>query len=127
MENWEWIGENVSIRCTYLPGAVLILRFSGELDLFDTDSVRIDLEQHVDPGLREVVLDLGGLSFIDSAGISLLVRIWRRYHRQARVSLVVSDGPCRMALDVAGVSALFPTYTRLEDSLNGVTVCDARV
>ncbi len=54
---------------------VLTLRFQGELDHHVSQEAAAALAERIDAFLpRECVLDLGGLSFMDSSGIALLLR-----------------------------------------------------
>jgi anti-sigma B factor antagonist len=55
-----------------------VLVLSGELDLLSAPG----LQQHLDEVLSEpherVMLDLNGLEFVDSAGVSVLIRAERK-------------------------------------------------
>jgi anti-sigma B factor antagonist len=81
------------------------LRLSGELDL----ATAPDLEQHLraleeGEGIR-IVLELSGLTFMDSAGLTVIVEAERRAGERGR-SLVMR-GPSRQVtrlLELAGVT-----------------------
>jgi anti-anti-sigma factor len=46
----------------------------GELDTATVGAVEQELRRLHDSGFRTIVLDLGGLSFIDSSGLHLVIR-----------------------------------------------------
>jgi stage II sporulation protein AA (anti-sigma F factor antagonist) len=69
---------------------VLTLRFQGELDHHVSQEVMAALSERIDAFLpRKCVLDLRGLSFMDSSGIALLLRAEKKM-RQLEGSLLVT-------------------------------------
>ncbi len=94
---------------TDLDGQITVY-VAGELDLSNAAQLRGPLNEVLGaatPPSRRVVIELGGLTFIDSTGLGVLAGAARRY-RQADVTLVVrSAGPViRKVLDLSGVAAL---------------------
>lgn len=55
-------------------GDPVVLTVTGELDLTTTDALHDSVAAHLTAG-RSVVLDLSGLSFVDSTGLSTLVKL----------------------------------------------------
>jgi anti-anti-sigma factor len=54
----------------------VVIRPSGELDIATAPTLDGRLRQVADAGAREIVIDLGSLTFIDSTGLRLLLT-WR--------------------------------------------------
>jgi anti-anti-sigma factor len=84
----------------------------------------VSLEGYLDTGTAEVLsdaldgldaakplrIDLAGLTFIDSAGVGVLVRHWRRWHEATvGIELVHATDPVRRVLDVTGLAFMFDT------------------
>jgi anti-sigma B factor antagonist len=46
----------------------------GELDMATVGAVERELRRLYESGFRKIVLDLGGLSFMDSSGLHLVIR-----------------------------------------------------
>jgi anti-sigma B factor antagonist len=82
---------------------------AGELDLATAPRLREHLEALAQTGPAAIVLDLGGLTFMDSTGVSLLLATWRGAERRGvRLSLTrVPDDVLRL-LELCGVAALLP-------------------
>ena len=59
-------------------GHTYIVRLLGELDLDGCESVEVALMQAENSRARKILLDLDRLSFIDSSGLRLLVRVASR-------------------------------------------------
>lgn len=82
-----------------------LVRPVGELDLATVAQVEAALASLEEP--RRVVIDLRGLTFIDSSGIHLLVR-WQAHATAANFALEMIDGPACVTrtLDLTGVRQL---------------------
>lgn len=63
--------------------AVVVLE--GELDALSAPGVRGELEGVIGEGAGDVVLDLGGVPFMDSSGAGALVFLHKRLVAQSRV------------------------------------------
>jgi anti-anti-sigma factor len=78
----------------------------GELDLATVDELESHLEALTADGWAAIVLDLRGLSFIDSIGLSLIIRQTSR--RDARVEIIDGSEPVARLFDVAGLREYLP-------------------
>ncbi|MBS1677144.1 MAG: STAS domain-containing protein [Actinobacteria bacterium] len=61
-----------------LEGGIRLLAVHGELDLSTAARLEGPLEEAISSPQAEVLLDLTDCAFIDSTGIALVVRAWRR-------------------------------------------------
>jgi anti-sigma B factor antagonist len=88
---------------THADGCATV-RPAGELDMATVELVEAPLRDVTSLGFREVVLDLRGLTFLDSTGISLLVR-WQRLARGDgfRFGIVMGDERILRPLEITGV------------------------
>ena len=83
----------------------------GELDLNTVVRLGGAIASHT--GRRQdLVLDLGELTFIDSTGLRLLIRLRERAERDATALLVVTNEPVRRILTLSGMAALFDCVDR---------------
>ncbi|OKI26510.1 hypothetical protein A6A28_16060 [Streptomyces sp. CB03578] len=70
----------------------LRVSLAGELDLYTAEQVGTRLRELARFGHRDIVLDLCGLSFCDSAGIDLFIRLHRRCRAEG-TRLLLCDVP----------------------------------
>jgi anti-anti-sigma factor len=79
---------------------------AGALDLASAPELRSATYEASD-GVRDVVLDLRGLTFIDSSGLGTLLNLRGELRREG-VGMVVDteDGPIRRALESTGLGEL---------------------
>jgi anti-sigma B factor antagonist len=60
------------------------VRLSGRLDARNASSVRTTLQEAVDDGLGELIIEMGGLEIWDGTGLGVLVGAGRRAQRAGR-------------------------------------------
>lgn len=95
---------------THDDGRCLTLRLVGELDHAAAQTVMPGIEDAVEEYLpRRCVLDLTGVSFMDSSGIAVILKT-DRLLRQTSGALALSGvpGQVRRVLDVAGLTKIVP-------------------
>ena len=91
------------------------MKAEGELDLGTEDVLADELNRAVASDAKHILLDLSGVTFIDSTGIQLLVRTNRQV-AAGRLRLVPVDGQVRRVLELTGVAGclefVMEPYTR---------------
>ena len=84
----------------------------GELDLATVETLRSVLDEAIAGTLntaRRLVLDLRGLSFIDSTGLHLLVALDQRAQRDAfELTLLAPAAPIDRAIQLSGLDRILP-------------------
>lgn len=95
-----------------LAGDVLILRLSGELDVYTAAILREKADAAVHRGgAHTVVLVCRHLSFLDSTGLGVILGRFRwLQERGGRMALAGATGRVRTVLEVSGVSRLIPLF-----------------
>lgn len=91
-------------------GRALTAQVTGEIDHHAARMLMTELGRRVDAAMpRELTLDLGGVSFMDSSGIAVVLRSWKRM-RQLGGSMALQNVPPQAAkvLKAAGVDKLLP-------------------
>ncbi len=86
----------------------LVLVVTGEIDIATAPELRCELEALSRGAHSPVVVDLAGVTFLDSSGISALVAA-RQALAGSDVTLVLLEpsSPVRLVLEMSGVDALF--------------------
>ena len=90
---------------SFYSSGVLTVRFAGELDHAAAAGAMRAVAAAVEEFLpRRCVLDLAGLSFMDSSGVAVILRA-QRMLSSSGAELVVSDAPeqARRVLELAGM------------------------
>src|SRR5215204_2535900 len=86
---------------------VAVVQPRGELDLASVETLRAALDGIESPG--RLVLDLRGLSFIDSTGLHLLVALHQRAERdEFQLTLLAPAAPTDRAIQLCGLYEVLP-------------------
>lgn len=84
-----------------VPDATVV-SVRGELDVLTASKLAPELDEIVRRHDGDTVIDLTEAEFIDSFGLTLLLRTQRRLLRQARAFAVIcGEGPVRRAIEMA--------------------------
>jgi anti-sigma B factor antagonist len=89
--------------------AVLTVGLQGEIDLSAVEEFEPTLEEYMLDPPAYVVLDMAGVTFIDSTGLRLLLRLKHRVEERAVGSLLLGEiSPAvRRLLDLTGLTDVF--------------------
>jgi anti-sigma B factor antagonist len=102
----------------WLDGAA-VLTLPVEIDIANADHVREDLLSVLNRGPAVLVVDMGGTTFCDSAGVNAIVRAHRRATaNNAEMRLVVREPGVLRILAITGVDHLIAVYPSVAASLD---------
>ena len=101
-------------------GQVAVVTLPAEIDVTNADMVREDLLSVLNQGAALLIADMSKTNFCDSAGVSALVRTFRRASTSASaMRLVVSTPAVQRVLSITGVDRLVDTFPSVAASLAG--------
>src|SRR3954451_159916 len=105
MGNSDGIGEDVGLTVRVeQDGEALIVSAYGELDLSNVRTLNAELRLAIAGDASEVILDLGAVSFIDSAGLRMMLLMAKHSLRNGgRLRLMRGSGPLERAIKGSGV------------------------
>ncbi len=95
-----------------------ILSLQGEVDISTVDALEEQIDQCLKQGSR-LILDLSGVSFIDSTGLRLVINTRERLSEGGELALVAQDGPVTRLLEITGLDGAFPVFATVEEVTAG--------
>lgn len=101
------------LRLEYrLDSGVALVTVTGEIDVSTSALLREHLLRVITDGRHwSLVVNLAGVSFIDSAGIGVLVGVWHRVRAtDASLALAAPSSQARAILDITGLTRVLPVY-----------------
>ena len=100
---------------------VVVARLTGELDISVAESTRRKIAEAVPSSARGLVVDMSGLDFMDSSGVSMLFGLARQVgsHRQQLVVVAPTGRPVSRVLEIVEFGRAAPVR---EDVDAAVTV-----
>jgi anti-sigma B factor antagonist len=99
-------------------GSWTVVDVQGEVDMFTAPKLRERLVETVDQGHYQIVVNLQGVSFMDSTGLGTLVGGLKRVkEHEGTLSLVCSSRPVLRVLSITGLNNVFPIHETVEQAL----------
>jgi anti-sigma B factor antagonist len=96
-------------------GALAVIALHGELDMSVTSRVAQAVDDALDADPLMVVIDLRGLTFMDSSGLSQLVKAGRRCQTRGRRFLLIRGAPqIERLMAITGFDGYFPRISDLD-------------
>jgi anti-sigma B factor antagonist len=99
-------------------GQATIIAVSGELDLASSPALQEELDRVSASGTEMLIIDLRELDFMDSTGLSVLVRAHQRAEEQGRrLAMVKGPQQVQRLLSLTGVADRMTVVDRPEELL----------
>lgn len=100
-------------------GILCVIRLYGEVDISNDREVLSAIEMAVPHSALRLIVDLTHTTYLDSAGLALLMRLAERLQVRRQQMLIVSPrgSPVRTVLELTGLPAVVPLEARLEDAV----------
>lgn len=97
----------------------LLVRLRGELDHHSSGQLRQAVERDLEKGrARNVVFSLQGLSFMDSAGVGVLLGRYRRIKaRGGRMAVCSATEAVSKLLKISGILSIIPLFSGEQEAL----------
>ena len=95
----------------------VVVSILGELDIATVPHVTAALQDEPVAAAGAVVVDLTGVTFMDSTGLAALMSLKRDLDaRGARLLIACPEGPARLLFDVTGVAGQLALHWTREDA-----------
>lgn len=93
-----------------------VVSVEGELDLATVGLLEQHLEEVLSGGARSVVVDLTGLTFMDSNGLRLLLEFRNRLP-DGRLVVAAGNGPVRRLFELTGIEGTVSIFDSVEQAV----------
>ena len=109
--------QDIEIEVRNRDGATIVTA-RGEVDVATAPALRDGLEEALDRDIGSVVVDLTGVTFIDSTGLGVLIGARRRCVEAGReLRVVVAEPRILKVFEITGLTELFTIHPALEPAL----------
>jgi anti-sigma B factor antagonist len=101
------VDPGFDVEVSPADGAVLV-RVTGDVDLATSPQLRAALDDAIGAGADAVRLDMGGVTFLDSSGISVLVDAQQRLQDTSSKLVLHGVGDqIKRVLEISGLGSFF--------------------
>lgn len=99
-------------------GEATVVHVGGEIDVYTAPLLREHLDEHISAGRHHLVVDLGGVSFMASTGLGVLVgRLKLVRSANGTLRLVCSSERILSVFSITGLDKVFQIFQSVDDAL----------
>jgi len=110
-----------SVDSARLQDTVGLVTLTGEVDIYTAPRLKEHMLELFDGGVRDMVIDLSAVTFIDSTALGVLIGGVRRVNDLGgTIALVVATRPVQRILSVTGLDQVFTVHGTRDEALAGL-------
>lgn len=112
--------ESVAVSVSHEAGRPLLIRVEGEVDLSNASLLDEKIAE-ADRGQKDVLLDLERLEFIDSTGLTVIVRLGKRVkERGGELAMAIAKPSIRKLFSITALDKQFRIYDSVAEATEHV-------
>jgi anti-sigma B factor antagonist len=113
--------DGVRATTAQIGADAYVVSVTGELDIATAGKLSEELERTSNLGARRLIVDLVGLTFIDSVALGVLTEEARRLRSDGGLCVVVSQDPRILRVfEITGLDRIFQIERSLAEAVEGV-------
>ncbi len=99
-------------------GEIMVVSASGKIDAMTAPAFESSLTDLIDKGRLKLVLDLGGVEYISSAGLRVILASAKALKgKNGKMLLAGPRGPVKEVFDISGFGSVFDIYGSVETAV----------
>ena len=111
---------SLEVRTLQAENGVTVISPTGRLDVAGAPALREALSEIAKEGPPRVVIDMEGVSFVDSTGLgSVIAALKQLRSTQGELRLAAPNQQVRVVLELTTLDRVFPYYATVEEALAG--------
>lgn len=96
-----------------------VVRVAGEIDVYTAPQLREHLDHEIESGAHDLVVDLAGVTFMDSTGLGVLVgRLKQVRSNNGSMRLVCAQDRVIKVFLITGLDKVFEIHPTLDEALS---------
>jgi anti-sigma B factor antagonist len=103
-----------------LENGVCLVTVKGEIDLASAPVLRSALVRLRQAGNRQFVLELSGVTHMDSTGLGVVLSFFRSLEGGGEVALAAAPQNVLTLLKVTGLERRLPTFASIDEAIAGI-------
>jgi anti-sigma B factor antagonist len=112
-----------SVELTHSGDDVAVIALTGEVDIYSAPQFKESLVKGIDDGARHIIVDLAGVTFIDSTALGVLVSGAKRVRPQnGTLDIVCTDENITRIFEITGLDRIFGIYPSRDEALKSTAV-----
>lgn len=110
----------LDVQTRQVDNGVTVVAPTGRLDVLGAPALKDAISEALKNGSPRVVLDLEGVSFVDSTGLGSVIAALKQIRgSQGDLRLAAPNQQVRVVLELTTLDRVFPYFATVEEALTG--------
>ena len=110
----------LDVQTRQTEGGISVVVPTGRLDVAGAPALKDAISELVKNGPPRVVIDMEGISFVDSTGLGSVISALKQVRgSQGDLRLAAPNQQVRVVLELTTLDRVFPYYATVEEALTG--------
>jgi len=111
---------SLEVQSRPADNGVTVVAPTGRLDVAGAPALKDAISEVLKNGTPRVVLDMEGISFVDSTGLGSVIAALKQIRSsQGDLRLAAPNQQVRVVLELTTLDRVFPYYSTVEEALTG--------
>ena len=111
---------SLEVQTRQVDNGVTVVAPTGRLDVAGAPALKDAISEALKNGQPRVVLDMEGISFVDSTGLGSVIAALKQIRSsQGDLRLAAPNQQVRVVLELTTLDRVFPYYSTVEEALTG--------
>jgi anti-sigma B factor antagonist len=111
---------SLEVQTHQVDNGVTVVAPTGRLDVAGAPALKDAISEALKNGQPRVVLDMEGVSFVDSTGLGSVIAALKQIRSsQGDLRLAAPNQQVRVVLELTTLDRVFPYYSTVEEALTG--------
>jgi anti-sigma B factor antagonist len=111
---------SLEVQTRQTDGGVTVVAPTGRLDVAGAPTLKDAMTELARNGPPKVVIDMEGVSFVDSTGLGSVIAALKQFRRrQGELRLAAPNQQVRVVLELTTLDKVFPYFASVEEALAG--------
>ena len=111
---------SLEVQTRQVDSGATVVAPTGRLDVAGAPALKDAISEAVKNGQPRVVLDMEGISFVDSTGLGSVIAALKQIRSsQGDLRLAAPNQQVRVVLELTTLDRVFPYYSTVEEALTG--------
>lgn len=110
----------LEVQTRQVENLATVVAPTGRLDVAGAPALKEAISEAVKEGPRHIVIDMEGVSFVDSTGLGSVIAALKQVRgNQGELRLAAPNQQVRVVLELTTLDRVFPYYATVEEALTG--------
>lgn len=111
----------LEIQTRQADNGVTVVAPTGRLDVAGAPALKEAITEAANSGTPRVVIDLEGVSFVDSTGLGSVIAALKQIRsKEGELRLAAPNQQVRVVLELTTLDRVFPYYATVDEALAGL-------